>query len=449
MSLRWRLTLFYTALIVVIGFIIGTAVFWTTRAGLYQVLDKWLWQAAQDFARPYKAGRKAEFSPRNKGLDKSADEAFFTVFTDATLESQQLDTSPVQPLFYDGIRSGSGYRIAMLQADNGYWVQAARLETDTQNTLESVQRLLLWGIPILTLIGLATGSILVGRAFRPIGLVSALAQQIALSGDAKARVPVPHGQDELVRLTSTVNAMLERLESSFETQRRFTADASHELRTPVTAIAGHASYLMRRTNPTEAQKESLEAITNLSVRLGRLIGDLLDLARADAGFGVERVSTNLMSLAEDVHLEVVAIAGNTEIELLGDSSLKAQIDPNRVRQVIRNLVQNALKAGSSKITVEISKEETTARVTVQDNGSGIASEHLSKLFDRFYRVDTSRDRAAGGSGLGLSIVKWIVEAHQGSIDVSSELGVGTRIEVRFPIGDVGLPSILKSPTPQG
>jgi signal transduction histidine kinase len=155
-----------------------------------------------------------------------------------------------------------------------------------------------------------------------------------------------------------------------------------------------------------------------------------------------------MSLAEDVHLEVVAIAGNTEIELLGDSSLKAQIDPNRVRQVIRNLVQNALKAGSNKITVELSKEETTARITVQDNGSGIAAEHLSKLFDRFYRVDTSRDRAAGGSGLGLSIVKWIVEAHQGSIDVSSELGVGTRIEVRFPIGDLGLPSILKSPTPQ-
>jgi two-component system, OmpR family, sensor kinase len=260
------------------------------------------------------------------------------------------------------------------------------------------------------------------------------------------RVPEQGTRDEVDDLAKTLNAMLERLESSFETQRRFTADASHELRTPVTAIAGHASYLIRRTNPTEAQKESLEAITNLSVRLGRLIGDLLDLARADAGFGVERVSTNLMSLAEDVHLEVVAIAGNTEIELLGDSSLRAVIDPNRVRQVIRNLVQNALKAGSSTIKVEIGKVESMAHITVLDNGSGIAPEHLSKLFDRFYRVDTSRDRAAGGSGLGLSIVKWIVEAHQGSIAVSSELGVGTRIDVYFPIGDVGLFG-LKSPTP--
>ena len=327
-------------------------------------------------------------------------------------------------------------------------VLVAKSADDINGVLETLQRALF----VVALVGIIAAGILsyfaARSALSPITSVRDAAAGIG-GRNLNLRVPEQGTRDEVDDLAKTLNAMLERLESSFETQRRFTADASHELRTPVTAIAGHASYLMRRTNPTEAQKESLEAITNLSVRLGRLIGDLLDLARADAGFGVERVSTNLMSLAEDVHLEVVAIAGNTEIELLGDSSLKAQIDPNRVRQVIRNLVQNALKAGSSKITVEISKEETTARVTVQDNGSGIASEHLSKLFDRFYRVDTSRDRAAGGSGLGLSIVKWIVEAHQGSIEVSSELGVGTRIEVRFPIGDVGLPSILKSPTPQG
>jgi signal transduction histidine kinase len=304
---------------------------------------------------------------------------------------------------------------------------------------------------VVALIGIITAGILsyfaARSALSPITSVRDAAAGIG-GRNLNLRVPEQGTRDEVDDLAKTLNAMLERLENSFETQRRFTADASHELRTPVTAIAGHASYLIRRTNPTEAQKESLEAITNLSVRLGRLIGDLLDLARADAGFGVERVSTNLMSLAEDVHLEVVAIAGNTEIELLGDSGLRAFIDPNRVRQVIRNLVQNALKAGSSKVTVEISKEETIARVSVQDNGSGIAAEHITKLFDRFYRVDTSRDRAAGGSGLGLSIVKWIVEAHQGSIEVSSELGVGTKIEVRFPIGDVGLPTLMKSPTPQ-
>ena len=321
-------------------------------------------------------------------------------------------------------------------------VLVAKSFNDTAGVLETLRSALV----IVALIGIVAAgfaSYFAARsALSPITSVRDAAAAIG-GRNLNLRVPEQGTRDEVDDLAKTLNAMLERLESSFETQRRFTADASHELRTPVTAIAGHASYLMRRTNPSEAQKESLEAITNLSVRLGRLIGDLLDLARADAGFGVEHVSTNLMSLAEDVHLEVVAIAGNTEIELLGDSSLRAALDPHRVRQVIRNLVQNALKAGSSKVTVEIAKEDSVARVSVFDNGSGIAPEHLSKLFDRFYRVDTSRDRAAGGSGLGLSIVKWIVEAHHGSIEVSSEVGVGTRFDVRLPLGEM-----VKSPTTQ-
>ncbi|MFN3266981.1 MAG: sensor histidine kinase [Deinococcales bacterium] len=314
-------------------------------------------------------------------------------------------------------------------------VLVAKSFAETKGVLETLQRALV----VVALVGIvAAGFASYFAARSALSPITAVRDAAAAIGgrNLNLRVPEQGTKDEVDDLAKTLNAMLERLESSFETQRRFTADASHELRTPVTAIGGHASYLMRRTNPTEAQKESLEAISSLSVRLGRLIGDLLDLARADAGFGIEQVQTNLMSLAEDVHLEVVAIAGNCEIELRGDSSLKAVIDPNRVRQVIRNLVQNALKAGSSQIVVEIAKSDRFAKISVQDNGSGISAEHLDKLFDRFYRVDTSRDRAAGGSGLGLSIVKWIVEAHGGSIHVSSELNVGTRFEVYLPLSAV-------------
>jgi two-component system, OmpR family, sensor kinase len=321
-------------------------------------------------------------------------------------------------------------------------VVVAKSFGETKTVLETLQRALV-GVALIGIVVAGFASYLAARsALSPITAVRDAAAAIG-GRNLNLRVPEQGTRDEVDDLAKTLNAMLERLESSFETQRRFTADASHELRTPVTAIGGHTSYLMRRTNPTEAQKESLEAISNLSVRLGRLIGDLLDLARADAGFGIEHLPTNLMSLAEDVHLEVVAIAGNCEIELLGDSSLKATIDPNRVRQVIRNLVQNALKAGSSRVVVEIAKEEQMARIAVQDNGSGIAAEHLDKLFDRFYRVDTSRDRAAGGSGLGLSIVKWIVEAHGGNITVSSEVGVGTRFVVSLPLETSKLTNTLR------
>jgi two-component system, OmpR family, sensor kinase len=303
----------------------------------------------------------------------------------------------------------------------------------TQRLLDTLRQVLTF----VALLGIAAAGIatflVAGSALEPIRAVRNAAAAIGGAQNLNLRVPEQGTKDEVDDLAKTLNEMLERVENSFETQRRFTADASHELRTPVTAIAGHASYLMRRTNPTDAQKESLDAISTLSSRLGRLIGDLLDLARADAGFGVEPVDTNLMSLAEDVHLEVVAIAGNAEIEITGERGLRAKVDPNRVRQVIRNLVQNAIKAGSSRVEINVVKEGNRAKISVIDNGGGISREHLSRLFDRFYRVDTSRDRAAGGSGLGLSIVKWIVEAHYGTIQVSSELGKGTRFDVFFPL----------------
>jgi two-component system, OmpR family, sensor kinase len=309
----------------------------------------------------------------------------------------------------------------------------ARDSSASDELLATLSRTLL----IVTIAGAGLAAIgsysLAGRALEPIRAVRDAARTVSVSNLSR-RVPEPGTNDEVQDLALTLNGMLESLEHSFETQRRFTADASHELRTPVTAIGGHASYLLRRTNPSEQQKESLDAIATLSVRLGKLIGDLLDLARADAGFPLEPIETSLVGLAEDVHLEVVAIAGNAEIEIEGARDIKAFVDPNRIRQVIRNLVQNALKAGSNHIVVGISKQplERRIRLQIKDDGPGIAPEHLERLFDRFYRVDTARDRAAGGSGLGLSIVKWIVEAHQGSVNISSQVGVGTTFDVFLP-----------------
>lgn len=313
-------------------------------------------------------------------------------------------------------------------------ILVARDTSATNDLLSTLQRTLLIVIVVGAAIAALGSYSLAGRALEPIRAVRDAASSVSISNLSR-RVPEPGTNDEVQDLARTLNGMLESLEQSFETQRRFTADASHELRTPVTAIGGHASYLLRRTNPSDQQKESLEAISSLSVRLGRLIGDLLDLARADAGFLLEQSETSLVSLAEDVHLEVVAIAGESEIEIEGLSEVKGFVDPNRIRQVIRNLVQNALKAGSSHILIEISKEalERRIRLRIQDNGPGIAPEHLEKLFDRFYRVDTARDRAAGGSGLGLNIVKSIVEAHKGTVTIASEVGVGTTIDVYLPI----------------
>jgi two-component system, OmpR family, sensor kinase len=313
-----------------------------------------------------------------------------------------------------------------------------------QGTLQSVRTILAF-VSLIGLVAAALGAYwLAGRGLQPIRAVRDAAEAVTGS-NLSLRVPEQGTQDEVDDLARTLNGMLERLEDSFESQRRFTADASHELRTPVTAINGHASYLMRRTNPTPEQRESLQAITTLGNRLSGLIGDLLDLARGDAGLGVDLAEVSLLNLAEDVHLEVVAIAGKAEILIEGQRNLIVRADANRMRQVVRNLVQNAIKAGSTEILVNVTLEQlrttvpldkgitSLVRLSVIDNGPGIPQEHLAKLFDRFYRVDTARDRAAGGSGLGLSIVRWIVEAHGGTVGISSQVGLGTRFDVRLPL----------------
>ncbi len=316
--------------------------------------------------------------------------------------------------------------------------------TPVFGTLQSVRTILIF-VSLIGLVAAAAGAyLLAGRGLQPIRAVRDAAETVTGS-NLSLRVPEQGTQDEVDDLARTLNGMLERLEDSFESQRRFTADASHELRTPVTAINGHASYLMRRTNPTPEQRESLQAITTLGNRLSGLIGDLLDLARGDAGLGVDLAEVSLLNLAEDVHLEVVAIAGKAEILIEGQRNLIVRADANRMRQVVRNLVQNAIKAGSTEILVNVTLEQlrttvpldkgitSVVRLSVIDNGPGIPQEHLGKLFDRFYRVDTARDRAAGGSGLGLSIVRWIVEAHGGTVGISSQVGLGTRFDVRLPL----------------
>jgi two-component system, OmpR family, sensor kinase len=479
LTLRWRLTLLYTALIALLLTGVFVAVYSQISSNIRQNLETDLNSNLDQVRRLNQASENRR--PSSEDWSSVSQETFAEVLQFYTepegLDLESFSTASTQPFRAKNVTleqldadvrlsaenygallrtrefAGRGFLSnegqkpvevrALIEPDvlivNGDSTKitnvifVARDSSANDDLLATLQRTLL----IVTFAGAGLAAIgsysLAGSALEPIRAVRDAASSVTISNLSR-RVPEPGTNDEVQDLAHTLNGMLESLEHSFETQRRFTADASHELRTPVTAIGGHASYLLRRTNPTDQQKESLEAITTLSVRLGKLIGDLLDLARADAGFPLEPIETSLIGLAEDVHLEIVAIAGDTEIEIEGDREIKAFVDPNRIRQVIRNLVQNALKAGSSHILVAVIKEplEKRIRLRIKDNGPGIAQEHLERLFDRFYRVDTARDRQMGGSGLGLSIVKWIVEAHKGQVVISSEVGVGTTIDVILP-----------------
>ena len=300
-------------------------------------------------------------------------------------------------------------------------------------TLAQLRRNLVYTVLIAFVIFALGVYLLSSRVLLPLKRVTTAASRVS-SQDLSQRVPVPKSRDEVGELSVTLNRMLDRLQESFDTQRRFTADASHELRTPVTVIAGHVNYLLRRTQPSPEQVESLTTVRNEAARMGKLVNDLLELARADAGFEVEREPLNLVEVIETVHREVAPVAKGAEVSVTSPQPLiEVAGDAARLKQVVLNLVQNALNAGSKHITISLLEEQGWARLEVLDDGPGIPKEAIPNLFDRFYRVDGARSTRGNGSGLGLAIVKWIVKQHSGEVTVESGLGEGTVFIVMLPL----------------
>ncbi len=250
---------------------------------------------------------------------------------------------------------------------------------DIQDTLTDLQTVIL----LLFLAGLVTAGVgaylLAGRALQPLGLVQRAAEGIG-GQNLTQRVPEPETGDEVQALAGALNNMLARLEDSFEAQRRFTSDASHELRTPVTAISGHASYLLRRTNPDEQQQESLKIIRSESERLTNLIASLLQLARSDSGALVmarDPILSGLFLGEIARELMPLAQAQGTALTVTGQE-VTFEGDANRLKQVIINLVSNALKAGARTITLssQPEKDGTEVRLSVSDDGPGIPADQL-------------------------------------------------------------------------
>lgn len=465
MSLRLRLTLFFSAFIAVILSAVALSVYALTERSLNEGIQERAVQALVDVQRePYV----------NTGLEKLPGDLYSHVLLLGSPELSQFDDiddlrigvtlTPTRTRLFQTLgdseltqllETGRVTTQARLGTGEPVFV-AGRISTITEEVSQRrYQALILVGVPasevsitlnklrsdlgvtvVLAFIAFALGVWLLSRqVLAPLQRVTQAAARVT-SRDLSQRVPVPRSKDEIHELALTLNRMLDRLEESFDTQRRFTADASHELRTPVTAIVGHANYLLRRTKPSPDQIDSLTVIRREADRMAKLVNDLLELARADAGFSIERVRTNLLDIAEAVHMEVAPVAGNTEIIITSPAPVQEVIgDPARLKQVVLNLVQNAINAGAQHISVSVSKEKEMVRLEVLDDGPGIPRESLPHLFDRFYRVDGARSTRGNGSGLGLAIVSWIVQQHGGTVEVQSSPGEGSVFSILLPASD--------------
>lgn len=341
--------------------------------------------------------------------------------------------------------TGSDFRaLAIILPTTGdTLIVAQSLEAVDKTQSRLLSLFFLVGALVLLLIAIASRYV-IKIGMRPLENVERTAEQIA-SGDLSARLPDTKPNTEVGRLVTSLNMMLTRIEESFTARsesegrlRRFVADASHELRTPLTAIRGFAElHRQGAVKEGDETKDLIARIERESLRMSSLVEDLLTLARLDQGPKMEIKPVNLTEVISDAVASARAAGPDHPIAFEEKSEIYALGDSNRIHQVVANLLANArvhTPAGTS-IKVAISQGEKEILVSVSDNGPGLSDADREKIFERFYRVDASRQRSNGadGSGLGLSIVDAVMRAHGGHVSVDSKLSEGSTFTLHFPL----------------
>jgi signal transduction histidine kinase len=471
MTIRKKLVLWYSGLLAVIIILFGIGLYAGTRWVLINSIDVALGDTVDQVLKNSRAGTVGQYGnpnqifvvlpvdkyrglgvvmqvwelgdvPRLAGSSSNLNDYIDPLDSNILAREHQL--------YHDGTQSAeSSYTNVVL--DNREWrvlterlnvwgwpvvVQAATT-MDTVNQASQGILLMLLGSMAFALIGSAAlGLGLSNRALKPIDAITQSAERVVSAEDLKGRLAWKGPLDELGRLTSVLNQMLGRLEHLFSVQQRFVADVSHELRTPLTAMRGHLDLIKRYG----MDQDSLEAVESEVGRMSRMVSDLLLLARADyGGLTLEFEPRDLDALVEEVYADARMLANERSLHIqLGHiDPVRANIDYDRLKQqLLLNLVGNAIKftPDGGTITISLHKKQRDAIIEISDTGIGIAPADMTRIFDRFYQADTSRQRPDlnEGAGLGLSIAKWIAQAHGGSITVKSEPGVGSTFTVNLP-----------------
>jgi two-component system OmpR family sensor kinase len=475
--LRVRLVLALLVLVALAITVIGVAGTQALRTYLLDRVDTQLVDSTREFpGRPGPFGRPRLPGNRDEGFWPAPAGGFFLAITDAAGVGGGLQTPresaqtaprlPVltaaevaeragKPFTVPAVGAGADWRVLVTALPDGAGaVTVASSLADVDSTVARLWAIdLVVGLAVLTLLG-GLGYALVRRSLRPLAAVETTAAAIA-GGDLSRRVPDAGDRTEVGRLAGALNAMLARIEAAFAAQRsseawaraseermrRFVADASHELRTPLTSIRGFAElHRQGAVAAPGAIERVMGRIEGEATRMGLLVEDLLLLARLDQARPLERRPVDLLTLAADaVHdaqplapghvlrLEAAGSDGGPPPVVLGDEA--------RLRQVVANLVSNAVThtPPGTEVTVRVSSTTDSAVLVVADTGPGLSPADADRVFERFYRADQSRGRAAGGgSGLGLSIVAALVQAHGGTVGLDTAVGAGARFTVRLP-----------------
>jgi two-component system, OmpR family, heavy metal sensor histidine kinase CusS len=456
LSIGTRLALWYFAIFAVAQILFGAGMWFSLSYHLYDLAEDSLENQLEDLKHFLEVQKKD--APLAK-MQEEVSETYLLEHSGDYLElyeeggqliyrSRFLQTHPVtmplgefgEPVFRNLWLTGRPFRFTVQRlAVNGrvYRAITGIPMDDEVETLHLFRTYLLMFAPLLFLVAAGGGYWLSRRALLPVDALVRTAHDI--SGiNLDRRLPQLHTGDELQRLSDTLNEMLDRIEKAFLRVTQFTADASHELRTPISLIRTEAELALRRSRGEAEYKESLRAILLEAERTTAIVEQLLALARVDSGRESLQMETLDFSrtLAEvQESWRQVAEIRNLQFSTSIAPDVLVVGDATTLRKLVDLLLDNALKYTPSPGNVELSLQRTAlnAILVVRDSGPGIAKEEQAKIFERFYRVDKARSRADGGVGLGLAIAKWIVIQHGGTIGIRSEVGAGSAFFVELPL----------------
>jgi two-component system OmpR family sensor kinase len=468
MTIRTRLALWYSGLLALLIISFGVAVITISRLTLLQTLDSILAGQAQNLASI---------------IDTAPLEASSTVFTyrdEQAFRSPGIliqiwrtheNGSPIDPVlerhsgladdantpldaslfnknaisFNSTVISGVPERVVALPiyTDEGLPIGLIQIATPLHAITNANDQILLITVisaMFVIAVSIGLGMWLSKHLLKPVEAVKEAATQISKTQDLSTRMQLSGVQDELGELGAVFNHMMERLEHLFKVQQEFIGDVSHELRTPLTSIIGNVELI----NKYGFDKESMEAIQREAERMSRMVNDLLLLSRADIGaIQMDMYPMDLDKIVLEAYEEALSMAKSRQLHIMLKKieTIKILGNPDRMRQLLRNLMSNAIKftKDEGKISISVYTQGEKAFVDVQDTGIGISEDDKKRIFDRFFQANKARDRQdeLDGPGLGLSIVRWIVDAHGGTIEVESKLGEGTRFRLELPLSAKG------------
>jgi heavy metal sensor kinase len=468
-SLRFKLTFYYLAILTAVLLVFGAAIFFYLSSSLLTTIDRALAFQIEKIEVGMAVGAGMDMSHHplmqsheNEDLLPLAPHVYQIIneqgnITDGGVATAKdhlpVDLTELMKLevgktIFKSVRLDTGEslrvatrRVTDYDGDGTYFIRLGQSLAAVESARRRVLLVLGIAIPLALVLWSFGGLLLANQALSPVDRITCAAEQIA-QGDLTERVPMPaHAKmDEIGRLAATFNHMISRLQAAFERQKQFTSDASHELRTPLAVMRGDMEIALRRERSPEEYQRVLSSNLEEIVRLTRLIEDLLMLARADSGrLELRCEPVDLNKLCRQMADYITPLAQQRDQTLTyepAQGTIIINADLQRIKQLLLNLLDNAIKytPPGGSVTLGLKAENDQAVITVSDNGRGISAEDLPHIFERFFRRSgKTSDRSAAGFGLGLSIVKWIVDSHGGQIETNSQQGQGTTFTVKLPL----------------